>query len=301
MKITLQAKKQINAQNQFAFATIDSNGAELISLQDQFQKEYLWNADPIYWKRSAPLLFPVIGNLRNGKTIISGHSYAIPKHGFARDLPFTLVEQSPHHAVFRLESSAKTQSFFPFSFQLSIRYELNAQGLSTTYSVTNLSENMMYYQIGAHPAFLCPIEPNTVFEDYIVQFETEETCQCPTYDFTTMQILSQQRTCYLNHTNQLPLTYDLFQQDALIFDDLQSRSVSLLHKDHKTGIRVDFPDFAMLGLWTPKPSAPFLCIEPWNGAAIFDDESDEFCERRCIQTAQPNETKQYQLHFSLVH
>lgn len=293
MRITIQSGK--------ASATIDTLGAELKSWKDQTGKEYIWCGDPAHWKGTSPLLFPMIGNLRDGKTIINGTEYEISKHGFVRDKEFQVLEQGADYVVFSYSYTEATLAMYPFRFNLQLKYHLVGSRLILSYDVYNLDDKEMYFHIGAHPAFNCPMEDDEDFEDYILEFPQPETCQSPVYNLSTHQFDEEGRVCHLDHSNTITLDYSKFQSDALVFEDLKSKKVSLIHKDTKKGISVDFHTFDMVAFWTPmNDTAPFLCIEPWNGAAIFSNEDNEFKHKRSIQTLQAGERRSYQLIFDVV-
>lgn len=292
---------KITIKNDFVSAVIDSKGAELKSYIDNNGKDYIWCGDPKYWKGTSPVLFPMVGNLRNGKTMINGVEYEISKHGFARDNEFQVLEQAADKVVFSYSYTEETLKIFPFRFNLRLTYSLNGTALTLTYDVFNLDNQDMYYHLGAHPAFNCPMNEGERFTDYILKFEKQETCMSPVYDNKNLVISNENRICRLNDSDTLHLNYELFSEDALIFDDMSSRKVSLLHSSTRKGISVDFNTFDVLAFWTPMPTdAPFICIEPWNGSAIYSDEDNEFKHKRCIQTAKAGEQQSFRLIFDMV-
>lgn len=280
---------------------IESLGAELKSYQNEAGKEFIWNSNPDFWPRSSPLLFPSIGNLRNGKTIINGTEYEMPKHGFARDIDMKYEKEAENKISFFCRYNEETLKCYPFRFCFRQTYELNGPVLHTTYLITNEDDRDMYYHLGAHPGFMCPLEDNESFSDYILKFPCEETCDSPVYDLENLQFDPVNTKRYLDHTDTLKLDYSLFDIDALVFPDLKSKSVQLINPSTGKGVQVDYPDFATIAFWTPSDvKAPFLCIEPWNGAAIFADEDDNFINKRGIQTLKAGENKAYELEIRLL-
>lgn len=280
---------------------VNSVGAELKSFQDPSGKEFIWNSDPAYWMRSSPLLFPSIGNVRNNKTIIKGSEYQMPKHGFCKDMEFEILSKGKNYATFALVSNEETLNSYPYHFVLLLSYELRKNKIRMTYQVFNKSEEEMYYHIGAHPGFMCPLEAGEGLEDYILQFEQEEQIDSTVYDIPNLCFRSSDSYIHLDKSSLLPLSAELFDHDAIYFRHTNSHAVSLIHQDTKKGIHLAYPDFSSIAFWTPAGGkAPFLCLEPWNGAAIFDDEDDIFCHKRDIQTLEPNECSTYQIEISLL-
>lgn len=274
-------------------AKVISKGAELKSLVVN-GRELMWRADPAFWGKTSPLLFPMIGTLKDGKTIINGEEYSITKHGFARDMELTPEEISPTTAMFSLIQNDTTKAMFPFDFRFTVRYTVKADGLTVTYRVRNNSDKPMPFCIGAHPAFACDGE----MSDYRLEFSKRESAAVPNYNLDTGLHEENNRREMPINDNVLPLSHEMFYKDVCYFDKLVSRSVYLLYKDNK-GVRVDFPDFTSLGVWQAK-DAPFLCIEPWCGSADFDDCTGVFAEKRGIKILQPDTEKAFTYSITAV-
>lgn len=292
---------RITIHSELARAIIDTKGAELKSFMHKNGHEYIWCGDPKHWSGTSPVLFPMIGNLRDDKTIIEGKEYKISKHGFARDYEFQVIEQSEHRVVFSLRDRKETLEVYPYHFDLRLVYAISGTSLTLTYEVYNLDEKEMLYHIGAHPAFNCPMIEGEKFSDYILQFEQIETCMSPLYDLNNLNISNDNRICHLDHSDTMHLDYSMFQNDAIIFDDIKSRKVSLINPSTKKGIAVDYHGFNVIAFWTPRnDTAPFLCIEPWNGSAIYSDEDNDFAHKRCIQRVKPREHQTYRLIFDII-
>ena len=280
---------------------INTVGAELKSFQDPSGKEFIWNSDPVHWMRSSPLLFPSIGNVRNNKTIINGSKYHMPKHGFCKDMDFKLHSNGSNYATFALEANEETLKCYPYHFKLLLTYELHRNKLRITYQVFNQSEDTMYYHIGAHPGFMCPLETGETLEDYILEFEKKEHIKSTVYDIHNQCFLTSENYVCLDNSSLLPLSKEMFDRDAIYFRHTSSRAVSLINPVTRKGIQLAYPDFSSIAFWTPVGGqSPFLCLEPWNGAAIFEDEDDIFCHKRDIQTLKQNECSTYQLEISLL-
>lgn len=277
-------------------ASIDSLGAQLISLKDHAGKEYVWQRDLAYWKNCSPLLFPAVGNCRDGKTLFEGRWYEMPKHGFCKDTDFAVTSQTDSSVCFTITSTDKTREVYPYEFNLSLTYSLTADGLSMDYEVSNTDSRDICYCLGAHPGFNLPLFEGEAFSDYQLEFEQTENTSSMVYDLVNHQFDVNRRLDILNNTNVLPLTYGLFDNDAVFFDQLKSRKVSIIHPVTRKGIEVDFEGFETVAFWTPDhKEAPFLCVEPWNGSAIRSDEDDEFLHKKFIQILKPQEVKSYHL------
>lgn len=280
---------------------VNSVGAELKSYTDPYGKEFIWNSDPAFWKRSSPVLFPTVGNVRNDKTVINGREYPMPKHGFCKDMDFKVADSGKNHATFLLTSDEETLKYYPYLFEFYISYELHKNKLKVTYKICNKSDNMMYYHIGAHPGFMLPIESGEKFEDYVLKFDKKENISSIVYDSQNLCFCSNKTYIHLEDSNLLPLSKEMFDNDAIYFRHITSRGVSLINPETEKGVHLSYPDFRSIAFWTPAGGkAPFLCLEPWNGSAIFDDENDNFIEKRDIEVLNPDEINTYRMEISLI-
>lgn len=277
--------------NTYVTATFSAKGAELISLKDQDATEYIWQADPTYWGRHAPILFPLVGKVTHNTYTHKGETYHLNQHGFARDCTFDVVSNGEDTLVFSLSSTEETRKLFPFDFELKVTYTLHEKSLKITYDVINNGQELMGFKLGAHPGFRCPLFDHENFEDYVITFDKAEDA--------TLMPLTQEG--YFTHETlafkgqELPLTHDLFAHDALVFTNLKSQCVKIRSKHHNKGIQVDFADFVFLGIWSPLKPSPFVCIEPWTSHADYVDESSEWLEKSDLLTLLP------QKHFSCTH
>lgn len=291
----------VTLKNNAFTAQIDSMGAQLISLRDKDGKEYIWQRDPAYWQNCSPLLFPTVGNCRDGKTVIEGEVYEIPKHGFCKVTDFAVEQPAEDIAVFSIRDSEETKKMYPYAFRLSLTYTLKEDGLHMDYLVENLDSRSIHYELGAHPGFNCPLCEGERFEDYVLEFEKEETADSMVYDAGHLQFDVNHRKPMLNHSRILPLSHGLFVDDAIFFDKIVSRKVTLKNPVTGKGVEVDYRDFETVAFWTAMPSkGPFLCVEPWNGSAIRSDEDDELKNRHFIQTVEVGEKKGYHLGIRIL-
>ncbi|MFT6716426.1 MAG: galactose mutarotase-like enzyme [Saprospiraceae bacterium] len=269
-------KKTVLLQNNQIIAQINYQGAELSRLYSkQFSREILWDGNPAHWGRHAPVLFPFVGKLKDGKYEHQGNSYSLGQHGFARDQEFTLIEQSDSHCTFELVASEKTKMLFPFDFSLKTTFTLSSSGLKTEYTVKNKDNNTLYFSLGAHPAFNCPMKKNKL-EDYQLIFEKNETAQTLLLDATGL--LSNEKSDFLNNKNVVELNDNLFEKDALMFTDLRSTFLTINSEKDELEVKVSWKNFPYLGIWKPI-GAPFICIEPWSGIADFANASGKLSEK----------------------
>ena len=273
---------EITIQNQAIKAVIKTKGAELSSLQKE-GKNYIWEINSEFWNKTSPILFPIVGALKNGEYFHEGKVYKLSRHGFARDFEFEVIENSENAVVFSLKSNEETLKVYPFHFELQLSYILEGNKLMVKYEIINHSSEKMYYSIGAHPAF--NIDGN--FEDFSLIFDDEKDLE--TYKLEKDLFSGKTEILKLNG-NVLPLQYELFEEDALVFKNFATKSLTLA-KNNESVMKVSFPDFPYLGIWTKK-DAPFICIEPWLGIADNANASGKIEEKEGIQILENNSKKQ---------
>ena len=256
-------------------------GAELKSLKSvPDNREYMWHGDPAYWGRTSPVLFPIVGGLKDGQYRVDGTSYSMGQHGFARDREFQLKSQVASEIWFSLSSDEETLKKYPYPFQLEIGYELTGRTVTVKWRVTNQGETPVWFSIGGHPGFLCPIDPGTDQTQYRLSFDAKEkiVASC-----IAGGLVSGEKKTYTLRNGVLPITEDLFDEDALVIEGDQAHSVSLERPDGKPYLTVDF-DAPLFGVWSPpKKKAPFICIEPWYGRCDRLDFAGDFKEREWVQ------------------
>ncbi len=278
---------QHQLENEYVQLKIKEHGAELCSL---FHKghgiEYIWKGDPQVWGRHAPVLFPIVGKLKDNAYQLKGESYHLGQHGFARDLVWQLKEKSSDTLQFELHESADTYHKYPFRFQLEVIFKLQAESVSVSYTVKNTGEEAMPFSIGAHPAFNCPLTGSDRFEDYYLEFEREET-------LSRQLLLNGLRTgktrLVMKGDKKLQLSRDLFKEDALVFEGVRSQWVALRSTTHSHGLKISFENFPYLGIWTKSESSPFLCIEPWFGVADRLQGQKDILEKEGIRLLAPGD------------
>ena len=259
--------------NKTLSASIKHAGAELFSLTDNQNKEYMWNGNPDFWPKHSPILFPIVGSLKNDAYTFGQKEYHLSRHGFARDMEFQLIEQTQSSATFSLSYNEETLKKYPFKFELQIIYQLEESKLNISYKVINKGETQMPFSIGAHPAFALPEQ----FSNYSIQFEKEEKLK---YSLLEDGLISNTTATLETSNNTVSLNYKLFENDALVFKTLQSNSLTIL-ENSKPYLKVDFKDFSSLGIWT-KEKASFICIEPWFGYSDTPEKSGDLFQKEGI-------------------
>ncbi len=254
-------------ENEFLKISVDTHGAELSTIfNKKDNKEMLWHGDSAFWGRKSPVLFPVVGKYKNGKTTYNGKEYALGQHGFARDMEFVLVEKTDNKLVFQLSSDENTLEKYPFNFQLICSFQLEDNKIIVGWTVKNTDDKTIYFSIGAHPAFYCE-KSKTVLtmnkENLEYSLVNGDGLYTPEkYDVESSFVL---------HDN-------IFDNDALIIENSNVTEVSLVDNDKKY-ITVKF-DAPLFGIWSPtKKNAPFVCIEPWYGRCDGADFNGDITER----------------------
>lgn len=254
-------------------AKINHNGAELYSLESN-NKEYIWEGNPVFWGKHSPVLFPIVGTLKDNTYTYNSISYQLSRHGFARDTTFKLIEKKDDWAVFSIESNEDTKKVYPFEFELQLIYSLENNHLNISYKVINKGMGQMPFSIGAHPAIVL----SGKFENYSIQFEKEEPL---VYNLLENDLISNAVKTLPTLDNRVALDYSLFENDALIFKNLKSNYLTIF-KNQIPMVRMHYKDFPHLGIWT-KMNAPFLCIEPWFGYSDSNESTGTILEKEGIQ------------------
>lgn len=274
-------------------AQIAATGAELQGLQDRDGSDLLWNGDPAVWAGRAPLLFPLVGETKDKKIKVDGRIYDIPRHGFARTSRFTLVTAEKAHCIWRLEASEATRRQYPFEFRLDVIYRIEGGALRMTAEVTNRGDTAMPASFGYHPALRWPLPSGAPREAHEIVFEHDEPAP-------VRRLANNLLSPVLHPTpvqgRKLALRDDLFRDDALIFDRLESRSLVYGAPGHRS-LRVSFPDMPHLGIWT-KPGAGYVCIEPWQGYASPDTFDGELTDKPGMVSIGPGETKSFEMSIA---
>lgn len=253
--------------------TIDDAGAELVSIYDkQEQREIMWQADPAFWKRHAPILFPNVGKTYPGNFRYEGKTYPTKQHGFARDMEFTYVTGDENQSVHLLTYDEETLKVYPFEFGLEVTHQVQDNQVLVKWTVKNLGYSPMYCTIGAHPAFNVPAEnwepekgEGKEQKDYYLTFAKGKK------ELTYLLLDSESGTAHNETVYSMELEEgrckvgeDRFEKDALIFDDGQIEKAGIAFPDGTPYVTIVCQGFPNFGIWQA-PNAPFICLEPWWG------------------------------------
>ena len=237
-------------------------------------KDYIFQADPEFWPRSSPVLFPIVGALYNKKIKINGKTYSMPQHGFARDTDFKLLDKDESSCIFYLKSSEETKKIYPFDFELRIEYVLRRSRLTVTWRMINLGAETMYFSLGAHPAFCC--KPCDASVRLFKEGRKLESFVNKAYASGTLT--GEENVVQLDE-GKLKYEHHTFDNDAYILADRQADEAELLDSDGKRLVTIRFETPA-LGIWSPTgKDAPFICIEPWYGIPDYCGFEGEFSEK----------------------
>ncbi len=277
-------------------AAINPLGAELWSLSDADGRALMTDADPRWWTGHAPLLFPFVGRSRGDVYRLDGRDYPMAQHGFARKMPFDPIEQQPNSVTFRLEADAATRAVYPFDFRLDMRFALSGATLMMTATVSNRGEAAMPFSFGYHPAFAWPLPYGGAVEDHRILFERAEPAPIRKVG-DEPGLIAREGVPSPVEGDALAPTHAMFEGDALIWDDLHSRS---LHwgVPGRARLKIDFPDTPWLGLWQ-KPGAQYLCVEPWAGMADLVGFTGDVWDKQGIMSLLPGDARSFRMAVTL--
>jgi galactose mutarotase-like enzyme len=272
--------------NDFLKVKINSFGAELNSLQKIDNScEYIWQANSKYWARHSPILFPIVGRLKEDGYFYKDKKYSMSQHGIARDKEFEVVNKEESFIEFRLCSDEKSFEIYPFSFELYLSYKLEKSSLIISYKVVNKSDEKIFFSIGAHPAFNWTLDENEKKEDYFLEFEVDKIKR---YFLDEKGLLFKSDDLKLEN-NKLFLNEELFKDDALVFEDSNIKQVVFKSVKNEKFVKVNFDNFPYLGIWSKPSGAPFLCIEPWFGVADDKNSNQKLEEKKGINSLKKDE------------
>ncbi len=279
---------QVNLKHGELAAAVDTMGAQLCSLA-LAGNEYLWQADPAIWGKHAPILFPIVGSIRDNKAESAQGPVTLGRHGLARDYEHTVVAQSDDSVTFELTDSEATRAAYPYAFKLNMTYALTGPAsLTQTFRVENTGDVDLPFSVGGHPAFNVPM-PGTEgesFDDYELAFTDPWCCVAPKIcdggllTYRTAEMI-------LDHDDVLPITRELFDADAVMLSNVPNNTLTLRSRVSGHGVKIDFPGFKYIGVWSAKGDAPFVALEPWTGHATLDTEDNVFEHKRNIIILEP--------------
>lgn len=266
----------IQLKNNKLKATFNELGAELVSLINlETGKEIIWDGNPDFWGGKSPVLFPTVGALKDDSYIFEGETYEMLRHGFARRKFFDVKSSSENEVVFELQSDKETLKFYPFEFNLKIKYTLVDNKLTVSYHVKNKSDKEMYFSLGAHPGFAIDTANGLNYNDYEILFSDDEKLEIhPLVD----NLISQETKTIELENKTLPLSYELFSKDALVMTAMKSQELILRNNTNEEKVIFTFSNFPYFGIWAAK-NADFVCLEPWQGIADFENHNQELTEK----------------------
>ena len=278
---------RIAIENEQLKAEIDSFGAELKSvIRKSDNQEYMWEADPAYWGKTAPVLFPFIGKLENCTFSHNGKIYAADKHGFAREMEFKVTEQEADRVVFTIESNEETLERYPFEFVLELEYRLNRNTVTQKWRLYNKGSETLYCSMGGHPGFVCPLIKDGGRSgkrtDCFIKLsgvDGRTSMDSMEVNLSTGQLSGEVFTVDIKD-GVFPIADHIFDKDALLFADQGVTAVSLLDAEGKEYVRTEAPGCPVWGIWSmPTSDAPYVCIEPWWGCCDKDGYQGELKDR----------------------
>ena len=274
--------------------TVESLGAELVSLIKD-NHEYMWSANAKFWGRSSPVLFPIVGALKDGRYNYDGKSYQLPQHGFARDREFRLIAQEEQKLSFVLVDDAMTRENYPFGFELLISYELDDTSVSIHYEVKNSDDKSIYFSLGTHPAFALELDDTIGMHDYSLVFSRAESADRLLLDGA---LIGLERSPCLK-SRELQLYEGIFDKNALVFDTIASDEVTLKCSKSSRSVTVTYPNFPFIAFWS-LPKAPYICIEPWHGIADSINASGRLEDKRGIRSLEVGKVFVTQMKIGVV-
>lgn len=263
-------------------AAIATKGAELQSLTSKTTGlEYMWSGAAL-WPKYSPVLFPIVGGLKDETYYYKDKAYHLPRHGFARDKEFTAEKISDTEAVFTLTDDEQSRAVYPFAFSLKLKYQLQHDSLSCTYEVYNTGNEALLFSVGAHPAFAVPLTEGTSYNDYYLEFNHSEPLQ--RHKLVDGFIASQEPLP--TPADKLPLEKSLFYEDAIVLKHMQSNIITLASNKHTHGLHFKFNDFPFFGIWAAK-DADFVCLEPWCGITDGINHNQQLKDKEGIISIEP--------------
>lgn len=274
---------------------IDTRGAELINIKSKVNNcDYLWDGKEEVWGKHAPVLFPVVGKLKNFSYKYEDKDYVLMQHGFAKDLEFKITSEKENEICMLLESNDITMEYYPFKFALLARYTARDTKLEVEYVVTNLNNKPMPFSLGVHPGFRCPLEPGLGIEDYYLEFNEKE-------DFVRIPLNgglgTNERVKLCEPDTELWINKEMFSGDAIVLENPNSTQITLASTMDSKKVKITFPKVPYLGLWSKPLKEGFVCIEPWFGMSDFEDTNFNIMEKPGIQTLLPYQV--FQLKYSM--
>ncbi|MFA6627661.1 MAG: aldose 1-epimerase family protein [Bacilli bacterium] len=283
----------VTIRNEQVTLCVSTVGAEKVSLKTTSGKEYLHQPDE-FWSSSAPFLFPIVGRLKNGFTLLDTKEYHLPLHGFLRNQEFEILQQKEDEVTLVNIHNKETLAMYPYQYKVFVTYQLKNMSVRTSVRISNHSNKTMPFNFGGHPGFNIPLYPGETFEDYRLIFKTSEKFSSPLVESDGTINYNAPWLCFTD-LKELPLEYRYFDNDAIIIPRVRSEEVLLVNKQHQ-GIRFTYLDFVTLAIWT-RPTAKFVCLEPWIGHGDRYDTTHDFMKKDNLIFLEP--TKDFNIGYTI--
>lgn len=283
--------------NDLVTVRVDSKGAQLMSLySNSRRKEYLWQGDPVYWGDRAPLLFPACSRIAGDRITVEGQEYFLPVQGFAKNMEFAPLEVAEDRLVLELASNEKTLSMFPYPFRLQIAFSLEGEKVIEKFTVINDGERDMYFSIGSHPGFFCPIDLHEKTEDYVLEFDCDQNIyRFETEDFTKLLL---HETSPFIVGKELPLSDSFFADGPKLLGGLKAGWIRLKSKKSGQHVEMSIEGFPYMALWGLNKRMTFICLEPWCGTSDFVDTDHDWEKKPGNVQLAPGKQFERELRFS---
>lgn len=264
--------------NEQLTVTLSTLGAEVVSVLCGGGCEYIWQGDAKYWAGRAPLLFPICGRLFGGKYTYGEKEYEMNIHGFARASEFTLDGASDSEARFTLKANSETKKLYPFDFELTLLYRLDGARLSCEIEIRNTGDAILPAGLGLHPGFNVPLDSDTEFEDYYLEFS--ENASPDAFILSETCFMTGRKKAFpLIHARRFNLAHDMFDNDAIFLDRVPNE-ITLKSDKTERFVKFEYPDMRYVGFWhAPHTDAPYVCIEPWCSLPSYDGIVDDFSQK----------------------
>jgi galactose mutarotase-like enzyme len=272
--------------------SINDLGAEIHSIKNKQGLEFIWTAEKDIWPRHAPILFPIVGKLKNNNYYFNEKKHTLGQHGFARDMAFKLLQNDGTRCLFELTANENTRLVYPFEFNFKVGYELKQNKLHCGYKITNPAREPLFFSVGAHPGFCCPISEGEQFEDYYLEFEKDQLIQT-----TLKEGLRNGKKSVEFKDRKLFLSENTFDDDALVFENNQVNRILLCSTKSSNKVIMEFAGWPFFGIWAKKGIKKFICLEPWYGIADDINTAGDFQEKTGIICLQ--EQQEFNCDFSI--
>ncbi|WMJ71976.1 aldose 1-epimerase family protein [Cytophagaceae bacterium ABcell3] len=284
-------------ENKILQITVRPSGAELVSVRNKKNdREYLWQGDPQFWARRAPVLFPIVGKANNNQIKAEGQVFDMPQHGLARNSLFSLTSKTENSLTYTLFSNEESLKNYPYQFKFDITYTLEENKVNVSYRIENTDDKKIWFSVGGHPAFNCPLLPGEKFADYYIEFEQEENAE---RHLLSEGLFNGKTETILDNSKELKLSEELFEKDAIVLKNLKSSKVYLKSKRSDYFLEFSFEGFPYFGIWTKGGGSPFICLEPWYGLADTKDFKGELNQKEGILSLEKGEVFESTFSFRL--